>query len=44
MTGALVNPFYAARIRQAVARLPVPGPFASHALLYRQHGWRCPRR
>jgi len=38
VTGALVNPFYAARIRHAVARLPLPGPFARCALLYRQHG------
>jgi hypothetical protein len=39
MTGALVNPFYAARIQQAVARLPVPGPFAAYALRYRQLGY-----
>jgi hypothetical protein len=39
VTGALVNPFYAARIKRAVARLPVPGPFASYALLYREHGY-----
>lgn len=39
MTGALVNPFYAGRIKQAVARLPDPGPFARYALLYRQHGY-----
>jgi hypothetical protein len=39
VTGALVNPFFAGRIQRAVARLPVPGPFASYALLYRQHGY-----
>jgi hypothetical protein len=39
MTGALVSPFFAARIRHAVARLPVPGPFARYALLYRRHGY-----
>jgi hypothetical protein len=39
VTGGLVNPFYAARIGQAVARLPAPGPFARHALAYRRHGY-----
>jgi putative DNA primase/helicase len=39
MSGALVNPFFAARIRHAVARLPMPGPFARHAIAYRQHGY-----
>jgi putative DNA primase/helicase len=39
MTGALVNPSIAARLRRAVARLPTPGPFARSALLYRRHGY-----
>jgi hypothetical protein len=39
MTGALVNPFYAARIKRAVSRQPAPGPFASHAALYLRHGY-----
>jgi Primase C terminal 2 (PriCT-2)/Bifunctional DNA primase/polymerase, N-terminal len=39
VTGALVNPFYAARIQRAVARLPMAGPFARYALTYRQHGY-----
>ena len=39
MTGALINPFYAARIRHAVASLPLPSPFARYALHYRRHGY-----
>lgn len=39
MTGALANPLFAARLRRAVARLPMPGTFARHALAYRRHGY-----
>ncbi len=39
MSRALVNPFYAARIRHGGARLPISGPFARYALLYRRHGY-----
>jgi hypothetical protein len=39
MTGALVNPCLTVRIRQAVARLPMPGTFARSALVYRRHGY-----
>ena len=39
MTGALVNPFFATRIRHAVASLPIPGPFVGYAPLYRRHGY-----
>jgi hypothetical protein len=38
MTGALVNPSSAAKIKRAVAGLPEAGPFARLAPLYRRHG------
>jgi hypothetical protein len=39
MTGALVNSFYAAKIKRAVACQPEAGPFARFALAYRRHGY-----
>jgi hypothetical protein len=39
MSGALVNPSSAAKIKRAVAGLPEAGPFARLASLYRRHGY-----